>query len=580
MSNVIVVAEDDADIRNNLVRMLRMEGFTVHAAPNGREGLALVQLHTPDMVLSDVTMPEMTGHELVRSMRAAPALAQIPVVLLTARADRSDVREGMNLGADDYLTKPFQRDELLTCIRVQLDKSEFRQMAAKRQLAQAEHLSHFDKVTNLPNRTHFLVLLTDALVQARLQGSRAGLLLASVALENLSHVAEVLGTSSMDACVNALGRRLALLAESKLGPRAARYAVARLSFDRFALYALHGEAGEDSESLARILLTDMGLPIQLSEQELFPTVAVGVCTLLRDEDNAESLLARAEIAVTNAGGKAGLKYTVLNEDSDPDFSATFRLHNDLHRAAERQELMAYFQPQVASIDGTVQGFEALMRWNHATLGLISPVRFIPLAENNGQIVSMGAWILREACLQAKGWESATNTDARPLRVAVNLSMRQFMDPALESQIRAALEESGLQPGQLELEVTESTAMCDMERTLALLRRFKAMGLLLAIDDFGTGYSSLSYLKRFPLDVLKIDQSFVRNLCTDKDDLAIVQAITSLAHSLGLSLIAEGVETVEQEAILKEMGCQEIQGYLHAKPMPPDEVMKWLATRFA
>jgi EAL domain-containing protein (putative c-di-GMP-specific phosphodiesterase class I) len=216
-----------------------------------------------------------------------------------------------------------------------------------------------------------------------------------------------------------------------------------------------------------------------------------------------------------------------------------------------------------------------MRWNHATLGFVSPARFIPLAENNGQIVSMGAWILREACMQAKHWQSNAG---QPLRVAVNLSMRQFMDPSLETHIRSALEESGLQPPQLELEVTEGTAMFDMEQTLALLRRFKAMGLKLAIDDFGTGYSSLSYLKRFPLDVLKIDQSFVRQLCTDQDDLAIVRAIISLAHSLGLSLIAEGVETVAQESLLRDMGCQEIQGYLHAKPMAASDVSGWLATR--
>jgi predicted signal transduction protein with EAL and GGDEF domain len=575
VNNVIVVAEDDADIRNNLTRLLRMEGFTVHAAPNGREGFSLVQKHVPDMVLSDVTMPEMTGHDLVRAIRALPTLAQIPVVLLTARADRGDVREGMNLGADDYLTKPFQREELLTCIRAQMEKSAMRQMASRRQLEQAHHLSHFDKVTNLPNRTHFLVLLTDALAQMRQQEHGHRLLLASLALDNLSHVAEVLGTASLDACVNALGRRLVEVTHSKIAPHAARVAVGRLGFDRFAVFVLQPPGDNDPRPVAELLLADMGSPIQLNEQEHFPSVSVGINTSLRDDDNAESLLARAEIAVSIAASQFGVKLAILDGDTSADFSSTFRLHNDLHRSVERQELLAFFQPQVSSFDGSVCGFESLMRWNHATLGFVSPARFIPLAENNGQIVSMGAWILREACMQARHWQSGAG---QPLRVAVNLSMRQFMDPSLETHIRSALEESGLQPPQLELEVTEGTAMFDMEQTLALLRRFKAMGLKLAIDDFGTGYSSLSYLKRFPLDVLKIDQSFVRQLCTDQDDLAIVRAIISLAHSLGLSLIAEGVETVAQESLLRDMGCQEIQGYLHAKPMPASDVSGWLATR--
>ena len=578
MNNVIVIAEDEADIRNNLARLLRMEGFTVYAAPNGREGFALVQMHTPDMVLSDVTMPEMTGHELVRAIRAAPALAHIPVVLLTARADRQDVREGMNLGADDYLTKPFQREELLTCLRSQLEKSALRQMAAKRQLEQAHHLSHFDKVTNLPNRTHFLVLLTDALTQLRQQAPGPRLLLATVAMDKLSHVAEALGTSSLDTCVNVLGRRLVDVTLSKISPGASRVCVGRLGFDRFAVFVVQTPQGDEPRRMAEILLTDMGLPIALQDHEHFPSVAVGVDTQFREDDNAESLLARAEIAVAHAAAQVGQKLAILDGDTNADFSSTYRLHNDLHRCVERQELIAYFQPQVRATDGEVQGFESLMRWKHATLGLVSPARFIPLAEDNGQIVNMGAWILREACMQARHWSQTDCGGAPSLRVAVNLSMRQFTDPDLESHIRGALEESGLQAHQLELEVTEGTAMFDMEHTLGMLRRFKAMGLKLAIDDFGTGYSSLSYLKRFPLDVLKIDQSFVRHLCTDKDDLAIVRAIISLAHSLGLSLIAEGVETLEQEALLRDMGCQEIQGYLHAKPMPAAEVPAWLKMR--
>jgi EAL domain-containing protein (putative c-di-GMP-specific phosphodiesterase class I) len=247
----------------------------------------------------------------------------------------------------------------------------------------------------------------------------------------------------------------------------------------------------------------------------------------------------------------------------------------LHRAIDRQELEVFFQPQMDVQSGRVLGFEALMRWRHPELGLVSPARFIPLAEDNGQIVPMGAWILRQACTTAAHWPQSLQ-----LRVAVNLSARQFADPGLFAHVREALEKSGLPAPQLELEITEGTVMQDLQRTLDLLRRFKNMGVKLAIDDFGTGYSSLAYLKRFPLDVLKIDQSFVRQLCSDREDQAIANAVIQLAHSLGLRVIAEGVETAEQEALLRVMGCDDVQGYLYGKPMTLEDTREWLARRNA
>jgi len=228
-------------------------------------------------------------------------------------------------------------------------------------------------------------------------------------------------------------------------------------------------------------------------------------------------------------------------------------------------LTVAYQPQVYAQSGQLVGFEALMRWHHPEWGTVSPARFIPLAEDNGQIVPMGQWILEQACQQAAFWASHWAGAGEPPRVAVNLSLRQFGHPDLVRHVEQALAQSGLPPHLLELEVTEGTARQDLTQTLQLANRFKKMGLKLAIDDFGTGYSSLAYLKRFPLDVLKVDQSFVRNLCTDAEDRAIANAVIQLAHSLDMAVIAEGVETAQQHAILLDMGCDLCQGYLFGKP---------------
>jgi EAL domain-containing protein (putative c-di-GMP-specific phosphodiesterase class I) len=254
----------------------------------------------------------------------------------------------------------------------------------------------------------------------------------------------------------------------------------------------------------------------------------------------------------------------------PALSSSLRLNNDLHRAVIRSELESFFQPQVHARDGSVTGFEALMRWRHPEFGLIPPARFIPLAEDNGQIVRIGAWMLTQSCLQAQQCQALRPADGPALRVAVNLSARQFADPALMEHVREALDVSGLSPELLELEITEGTAMHDLQRTLDLLRRFKGMGLMLAIDDFGTGYSSLAYLKRFPVHRLKIDRSFVMHLPDDESDMAITNAVINMGHALKLKVIAEGVETERQRVFLAEAGCDEFQGYLRSPALPPQE----------
>ena len=486
MHATIVIAEDESDIRANLKMLLTLEGFMVYAAGNGEEALKLVLEHLPDLVLSDVMMPVMTGHELVQALRAQATTAQIPVVLLTARADRSDVREGMNVGADDYLTKPYQRDELLSCVRAQLDKAAAQHIATKRIVAQAHRMSHYDRVTDLPNRPHFSLLLKEAMAHSAASGSP--LALWAVGVDNLAQLAHALGAGPMDACIAALSARLGQWARTGRGAQSdGHVTLARTSEDSFAFLSPSKLDAVALRALAVELMQTMCLPVVMDSTEHFPSISIAICTHLPSGDQADSALVRLDLALAAARAQLGQRIVVQDATTLPDYTAAFRLHNDLHRAVLRRELKAYFQPQVGAADGQVKGFEALMRWQHADLGLVSPAQFIPIAEDNGQIVGMGAWMLLEACQQASVWNANRPPGAAPLRMAVNVSLRQFGDPDLENHVRHALEVSGLPPHLLEIEITEGTAMLDMQHTLALLKKFKAMGLQLAIDDFGTGY---------------------------------------------------------------------------------------------
>ncbi|MEY2952266.1 MAG: hypothetical protein RLZZ401_353 [Pseudomonadota bacterium] len=581
MTHHIVIAEDETVIRNNLARLLRIEGYEVVTAANGREALALILQDPPDLVLSDVMMPEMTGHQLLTAMRADPHIAHIPAVLLTARAERADVREGMNLGADDYLTKPFQRDELLTCIRSQLDKASVQKLASQRLAAQAHRIAHYDPVTDLPNKTHFMLLLSGVLGGVRAADEATPPALWVVGMDNLPQLSEVLGAGQLDNGIQQLAQRLVALTSSEAFCGSSRGAlVARLGEDRLGVLAPRGPTGDALDRAAVLLLDTMGQALVLGGMEHFPTVSVGACAVQGPSSDAQALLNRLDITLAVARAQAGKRLATYRPDMAPALSSRLRLHNDLHRVVVRGELESFFQPQVLARDSSVTGFEALIRWRHPEFGVMPPARFIPLAEDNGQIVRIGAWMLTQSCLQAQQCQALRPADWPAHRVAVNLSARQFADPGLMEHVREALEVSGLPPELLELEITESTAMHDLQRTLDLLRRFKGMGLMLAIDDFGTGYSSLAYLKRFPLDILKIDQSFVRQLCTDREDQAIASAVIHLAHSLGLRVVAEGVETTEQHALLLDMGCDLMQGFLHARPLSDAELRPWLVQHFA
>jgi EAL domain-containing protein (putative c-di-GMP-specific phosphodiesterase class I) len=324
---------------------------------------------------------------------------------------------------------------------------------------------------------------------------------------------------------------------------------------------------EDAAQLMQRLQAAMIEPILVEEREFFFTLSIGIATSPLHGTDAETLFKNAEAAVNRIRAEGGNGCRHYTKDLSERTEQWLLMEQGLRRAMAREELILHYQPQVDLHSGEVIGVEALIRWNSPERGLVPPMQFIPLAEETGLIIPMGAWVLRTACLQAMHWRNHDH----PLVMAVNISARQFQHPGFIDMVEEVLRETGLPPRYLELEITESVAMHDASRTTATLHALRHLGIQLSIDDFGTGFSSLAYLRRFPLDKLKIDQSFVRNLGTDEHDATIAHTVILLGQSLKLRVIAEGVETLEQLTILRRLGCQEMQGYYFSRPVPATDI---------
>jgi EAL domain-containing protein (putative c-di-GMP-specific phosphodiesterase class I) len=348
-------------------------------------------------------------------------------------------------------------------------------------------------------------------------------------------------------------------------------AVARLGSDLFAVQLSAGDLGLGELGVHSARLQNLlAKPFEVEGHTLFLTACAGSSLFPQQADTAHALLLNAESALHHA--KPGGPGSAVVFDSAMNLRVARRLllHNELHRALDGGEMQLHYQPQVRLKTGELVGFEALLRWKHKTLGWVSPAEFIPVAEESGVIVKIGDWVMRTAALQAAQWLERGHTN---FRMAVNLSVRQFVAGNLTEAVQSVLADTGLPAHMLELEVTESLALHSVSTTLSTLHACKSLGVKLAMDDFGTGYSSLSYLKRYPLDALKIDQAFVRNVTRDAGDAAITRAIVAMAHSFGMSVIAEGVETMEQLDFLSSLNCEDFQGYLFSKPVPADEAEK-------
>ncbi|HKE94011.1 MAG TPA: EAL domain-containing protein, partial [Povalibacter sp.] len=414
-----------------------------------------------------------------------------------------------------------------------------------------------DTLTGLPNRVGLMEKAEAAIAHAMRKDGQLALLVLNV--DRLKSINDSLGHQAGDEMLLELSRRLRSVLRHN-------DTLARLAGDEFTIMATELRSARDAEAIADKVLEALQQKFTFGGVEVHPSVSIGISTFPLDGETFDLLLRRANVAMrhTKEAARGGYRFYAAEMSSFTDDHLA--LESELRRALETGELELHYQPKVDIATNRVRSAEALVRWRHPVRGLVPPMTFIPVAEETGLIVPLGEWVLREACNQVRRW---IDSGMSPVRVAVNLSAKQFRDADLAAVVRSALGKARLEPGFIELELTESAVMHNPEQSAATLERLSAMGVHISIDDFGTGYSSLSYLRRFPLDKLKIDRSFIRDLMKNADDVSIVKAIISLAHSLRLRVVAEGVETAEQLEFLRQLGCDQYQGYFCSPAVTAD-----------
>ncbi len=567
--NKILVIEDEPIIRKNLLTLLRAEGFETISSDNGSSGVKLAQNQQPDLIICDIIIPQLDGYGVLKTLQQHPVTAAIPFIFLSSKADWSDWRMGMRLGADDYLIKPVKREELLDAIATRLQKRLYQtkchHLELKKVQAQLDYLLRYDQVTNLPNRLLLEERFNQLLIQR--QGRYRRLPVLSLTFDQLNHINNTLGPVSGDLLLQAVAKRLL----GRVGPLDT---VANLGIDQFVILLATTINQTEIGLMAETLIDALSLPFNIGEYEIVLTPKIGIACFGRDALDLNTLITHANRARENAGQKGQKAYEFYIASIGDKSQQALWLELQLRQALQKDELQVHYQPKVNLKTREIEGAEALIRWYHPELGAISPAKFIPLAEKTGLIVPLGEWVLRKACTQAKLWQTQ---GLSPVQIAVNLSGHQFNQPNLSDSILAILEETELEARYLQLELTESTLMKNPDHAIATLKQLKSRGIQISIDDFGTGYSSLSYLRLFPFDVLKIDRSFVCQLTEDVKNEAITTAILQMAHSLKLKVVAEGVETASQLKFLRGHKCDEIQGYWFSPPLSAPTFTELLST---
>ncbi len=553
--------------------------FEIDSAHQGQEGVAMVRQAVADgrpyaMAFVDMRMPPgWDGLETIERLWATDP--DVQVVICSAHTDYDWTEVVERLGHCDkllVLRKPAEPIEVLQCATALSRKWENDRLvkdqvgrleevislrtrgleAANRQL---RHLATHDVLTGLPNR----VLLDDRLTQAMAHADRDGLSFALLVcdLDRFKLINDSLGHRAGDELLQEVARRLTGVVRTV-------DTVARFGGDEFVLVSNSIADPEDAALLATRTIETLQAPVRIAGIDVHTSPSIGIAIYPTDGASIEALLAHADAAMYSAKQRGRGNVQRYAPGMQAGTEDQVQLESDLHSAVALNQFQLYYQPKVDTLSGAVRSAEALIRWVHPKRGVVSPAQFIPLAEECGLIGPIGEWVIREACRQARAWQD----DGVPsLRVSVNLSASQFRDSGLVDNIRHALDEAGLEARYLEVELTESAVMSDPEESIAILEQLSKMGVLVSVDDFGTGYSSMSYLRRFPIDKLKIDRVFINEIVSRPEDASIVRAIVSLAHSLRLKVVAEGVETPAQLEFLRSAGCDEYQGYHFSRPLP-------------
>ncbi|MEG3981327.1 EAL domain-containing protein [Microcoleus sp. T3B2] len=619
--NVILIVDDNPNNLKLLFDFLKESGFKVLVAKDGESAIEKLQEVSPNIILLDVMMPGMDGFETCHRLKASVATKDIPVIFMTALTDRVDKVKGLSMGAVDYITKPFQQEEVLARVQLHLrlrnltktleeqnvllkeeiearkeaeaalqkltseleervasQTAELRQAYNELQQAQVQllereqklgHDAFHDALTELPNRAWFMNRLQQAI---DLSYTREDYLYAVlfIDLDRFKVVNDSLGHLVGDELLKSVARQL----QASLRPTDA---VARFGGDEFVILLEDIKDIDEPNRVAERIQNQLRQPFNLNDYEVFTDISIGIIVSTMGYDRPEDVLRDADIAMYYAKAQGRGRYEVFDPAMQTVAMTRLQLENDLRRAMALQEFCLHYQPIVSLSTGQLSGFEALVRWHHPSGIIYPPAEFIPVAEETGLINELGWWVLQEACHQISIWQQQF-PQTPPLAINVNLSPVQLKQANLLNRIQEILQQTDIPSYCLKLEITESCILETVSREEKMLKQLKALGLMLCIDDFGTGYSSLSRLHEFPIDTLKIDRSFVSRIGADNSGVEIIQTIVTLARSRGMDIVAEGIETPTQLQKLRELGCELGQGYLFSRPVGSEKATELLGIK--
>ncbi len=573
----VLIVDDDESTRLLISAALGSENFDLFEAESGEEALRLSASVVPHIVLLDVMMPGSDGYATCRALRSQLDNPDVLVLMVTGRDDQEAIQLAYDAGATDFIPKPINYVILRHRVRYMLRAFRDRRAAEE----QVTRLAYYDELTGLPNRAYLRRHLGNLVEGAKRRGHCGAVV--SLDLDGFKRVNDTLGHAAGDRLLGAVADRIAsCFGEDGPAQRASMFEgpvdlLTKLPGDEYVAVLPALSSPSEAAEFAERVIAHLAEPFALGEHEVFITASAGIAQFPAAEDGPEALLRNADAAMYDAKREGGNRPQIYNDEMGKAARHKLEIETGLRRALDRDEFELFYQPKVDCRAGVVVGTEALIRWRRPGHGLVPPLDFIPIAERRGLIVPIGAWALMTACRQTVTW---MEQGLPKLSIAVNISARQFRAQELTNQVKAALSQTGLPAELLELEITEGILMEDVKLAGRVLGELRDLGVKVAIDDFGTGYSSLGYLRNLPVDTLKVDRSFVRDVTTNQDSAAIAAAILAMSKSLRLNVVAEGVENREQLEFLIDHECREVQGFFFSKPLPSPEFVEWLKGRGA
>lgn len=593
----ILIVDDEPNNFDVVEALLGDQDYELNYAANGEDAIASLEVYHPDLILLDVMMPGLDGVQVCQRIKAMEQWQAVPIIMVTAVSTKEDLSYCLQTGADDFISKPLnalelrarvgsmlrikrqydalqaalKRQEALEAEKVELlrnrntqleQKIEHRTLALRQTAEQMRYNALHDPLTNLANRTLMMDRISAAieLVQS---GESYRYAVLFIDLDRFKVINDSLGHLVGD-------RLLMIIAQQLTTYLRAEDTIARFGGDEFVILLDDINSPHNAIQIAERILSDCQTPLVLDGYQLFIGMSIGVVVDTTHYTDASDLIRDADISMYRAKAKGKNLYQVFDAQMHTQALRRLTLESDLRKAIEREEFQVYYQPIMDVSQNQLVGFEALIRWLHPTRGFVSPSEFVPVAEETGLVAIIDQWVSHTACQQLATWQQRFPL-CQTLKISLNLSAQDLQNPHLLEEIDDLVQTSGLSSQHITLEITESMLIEDVGQTIDLLTHLKSRHLQISIDDFGTGYSSLNYLHRLPADTLKIDQTFVSQMCDDRRNYQVVDTIITLGRQLGMAVVAEGVETIDQLRHLQQLGCQFAQGYWFARPMPAAEI---------